>query len=57
LGDGGGGGGGDVLWAVLDVGTNGLCTFLMGLEGRGTFMPSSSIPGLISLSISIQASA
>jgi hypothetical protein len=29
----------------------------MGLEGRGTLMPSSSIPGLISLPSSIQASA
>jgi hypothetical protein len=34
---------------VGGVGINGLFTFLMGLEGRDTLMPSSSIPGLISL--------
>jgi hypothetical protein len=49
--------GGDVLWVVLDVGISSLCTFLMGLEGRGTLVPSSSIPGPVSLPISIQASA
>jgi hypothetical protein len=51
------GGGGDVLWAVLGVGINGLCSFLMGLEGRDPLMPSSSIPSPISLAVSIQASA
>jgi hypothetical protein len=51
------GGNGDALWVVLDVGMNSLCFFLMGLEGRGTLMPSSSIPSPISLPISIQASA
>jgi hypothetical protein len=40
---------------VLDVGINGPCSFLMGLEGHGTLMPSSSIPGLISLPIFIRA--
>jgi hypothetical protein len=43
--------------AVLGVGINSLCTFLMGLEGRGTLMSSSSIPSPISLAVSIQASA
>jgi hypothetical protein len=51
------GGGGDVLWAVLDVGINGLCSFLMGLEVRGTLMPSSSILTLISFPISMRALA
>jgi hypothetical protein len=35
--------------AVLDVGINSLCTFLMGLEGRDPLMPSSSISSPISL--------
>jgi hypothetical protein len=52
-----GDGDGDMLWVVLDVRINSLCFFLMGLEGRGTLMPSSSIPSPISLPTSIQVSA